>query len=263
MRKLVVVANAEAAEVEQPGIRAFDDPAAAIAPELAPILIAVFVILPMRNDEVNAPVLQPLPELPTVVAAIGDDPDRLLLRATGPDAPHRYGRKRRFREVTLREIGGRKVHSERNTRAVDQYHELCPLTLACFADASAPFFAGANVPSRKASLQSSWPRASNSLRKARQRLSHTSCRSHSLSRRQQVAPLGYCGGTSRHRAPVRSTQRMPSKQSRFSARGRPPRTDGFIVGNNGAIFAHCVSVNNRRMSPSLHRVNLYTIQFGF
>jgi hypothetical protein len=146
-------------------------------------------------------------------------------------------------------VGRRKVHSERNTRAVDQYHELCALTLACEADAGAPFVAGAQVASRKASLQSSWPRPSSSLRKARHSVSHTSCRCHSASRRQHVAGLGYRDGRSPQRAPVRNTQRMPSRQPRSSARGRPPFGYRRGFGNSGAIRAHCASVSNGAIHP--------------
>ncbi len=125
-------------------------------------------------------------------------------------AGHRYLGERLFRQLRLGAIGRRKVHAERNTLAVDQDHTFRPLTLACFADARAPFFAGAKVPSKNASLQSSWCASSRSFRNARQSESHTSARSHSPSRRQHVAYAGYRSGMSRHRAPLRSTQRMPS-----------------------------------------------------
>lgn len=146
-------------------------------------------------------------------------------------------------------MGSRKVHAERNTRAVDQYHELCALTFACEADAGAPFFAGAKVASRKASLQSSCPWRSRSLKNARQIVSHTSCRSHVASRRQHVTPLPYRAGTSRQRAPVRSTQRIPSRHARSSTRGRPPWGYRLGFGNSGAIRAHSASVSNGVIHP--------------
>ncbi|MDB4917695.1 MAG: hypothetical protein JWM95_5339 [Gemmatimonadetes bacterium] len=151
---------------------------------------------------------------------------------------------------------GRPVPSTNTMRFV-------PFPVRVFADASTPFFAGANVPSRKASLQSNWPHASSSLRKARHSDHHTSCRSHSASRRPQVAPLAYGGGTSRQRAPLRSTHKIPSKPSRSAARGHPPRGGAFPFGNTGAIFAHCASVRRRRMRRSSNRVIHHTIQRGF
>lgn len=243
MLDLVVVADRQTPEAQQPGICSFDDPSAPIAAETASILIQMLPMRTMGDNQLDAATLQPLPQGATVVAAIGDNAGGLLLRTSRARTAHGYRGERRFREVALGEIGRRKVHSERNTRAVDQYHELRPLTLACVADASAPFFAGANVPSRKASLQSSWARPSNSLRKARQRDNQTSWRSHSPSRRQHVVGLGKCSGKSRHRAPVRSTQRMPSKHPRSGARGRPPRRWRLGFGSSGATFAHCASVS--------------------
>jgi len=94
-------------------------------------------------------------QVAAVVGAVSDDPLELLALRL------RYFCEGGFRELALREVGSRKVHSERNTRAVDQYHALCPLTFACFSDAEAPFFAGAKVPSMKASLQSSCPASSS------------------------------------------------------------------------------------------------------
>jgi hypothetical protein len=63
-------------------------------------------------------------------------------------------------------------------------------------------------------------------------------------RRQQVKPLGYSAGRSRHRAPTRRTQRMPSKQLRLDVHGRPRlsfRRCG--AGNKSSICFHCWSVS--------------------
>jgi hypothetical protein len=91
------------------------------------------------------------------------------------------------------------------------------------------------------------PRASSSERKARQTLSHTPCFSHRANRRQQVAALGYSSGKSRQRAPVLSTQRMPSSTCRLSAHGRPRL---FSTGSNGSILCHCASDRNAFRIPS-------------
>ncbi len=230
MLELIVVAGDEAAEVVQPRMGALNDPAAPVAAQTASVLIAVLPIREMRDDQLNAAPFQADPELPAIVPAIGDDALRVLFRATRPRAGDGDVGERRFRELRLGEIGRRKVHCERNTLAVDQYHKLCPLTLACFADAGAPFFAGAKVPSRKASLQSSCAASSRSARNARHSESQTSARSHSPRRRQHVAYAGYRSGMSRHRAPLRSTQRIPSITARSAARGRPPWGFAFGLG---------------------------------
>jgi hypothetical protein len=65
----------------------------------------------------------------------------------------------------------------------------------------------------------------------------------SLKRRQQVEGSGYSAGRSRHLAPVLRTQRIPSRQARSSAGGRPPLGRGGRGGINGLIFSHCSSVN--------------------
>ena len=67
----------------------------------------------MRHDELNTAVLEPRPERVTVVAAIGNDPRGLLLRAPGAAAGDGYLGERRFRELDLRDVGRRNVHSER------------------------------------------------------------------------------------------------------------------------------------------------------
>jgi hypothetical protein len=125
--------------------------------------------------------------------------------------------------------------------AVDHHHPLRAFAPLGFADAVAPFLAGAKLPSTKLSLQSNWPRASSSARNWRHTSNHTSCASHNCKRRQQVLGLGYSGGRSRQRAPVLSTHKMPSNTRRLSAHGRPRPED---CGNNGSIFFHCSSVKN-------------------
>src|SRR5262249_33302471 len=86
--------------------------------------------------------------------------------------------------------------------------------------------------------------SSNSPRNVRQIGSQTPCSSQSFSRRQQMLGEGYCRGRSFHRAPERSTHKMPSKHLRSSARLRPPAGDGFTFGDSGWIFIHCSSVSS-------------------
>lgn len=75
--------------------------------------------------------------------------------------------------------------------------------------------------------------------------SHTSCSSHCFNRSQQVAGEGYLSGRKRHAEPVRSTHKMPSRQSRLEAQGRPRLSlRRFGSGSSGSINSHCASVNN-------------------
>jgi hypothetical protein len=64
-----------------------------------------------------------------------------------------------------------------------------------------------------------------------------------LSLRQQVEGLEYLFGKSAQGAPVRRTQRIPSKTLRLSAQGLPPFFDFLGFGNNASIFFHCSFVN--------------------
>lgn len=262
----MLIPRGETAEAEQPAVRALDDPPPSIPPQGTAILEALTAATSMRRDQLDTPVAESCIKGRAVVGFVGHYALRFLPRSSRACPWDGDLRERGFRKDDFREIGRRHVDSERKTRAVDQYHKLCPLTFACAADASAPFFAGAKVPSRKASLQSTWPRSSNSPRKVRQRVSHTSASSHSASRRQQVAGLGYWSGRSRQRAPVRKTQRMPSKQARSAAPGRPPRGLRLGGGNNGAIFAHWISVpctDGLRITPCREQCGQDITAHGF
>jgi hypothetical protein len=138
-----------------------------------------------------------------------------------------------------------KVVPQRNTRAVDHHHPLRALAPLGFPDSRAPFFAGAKLPSKKASLQFNCWRSFNSPRNARQIVSQTSCSSQSRSRRQQVDGDGNSSGISCQRAPLRSIHKMPSNTLRSLARGRPPRGRDGRLGSKGQIFSHWASVSNR------------------
>jgi hypothetical protein len=141
------------------------------------------------------------------------------------------------------------LRSQWNALAIDQYHPLRALAPLGFANSSAPFFADTKLPSRKVSSQSSSWSWFSAASKARQACNQTPCSSHCRNRRQQVGPLGYSAGRSRHRAPVLSTHRMPSKHSRFAAQGRPrPSRLRFGAGKKYSINAHCQSLS--RMLPA-------------
>jgi len=192
--------------------------------------------------------MQAFPERITVVAFVCNEPSRIFSRPTAALSRHGDGVQGLVDQRHFR--WGRRVQvvSQRNTLAVDHHHPLRALAPAGGADTTAPFFAGAKLPSMKASDQFNWPRSSNSARRARHAFNQTSCSSQSLSRRQQVEGLGYVLGRSAQGAPVRGIQRMPSKTLRLSLHGRPPRRDTFGFGKSGSIFFHCASVSFQRSS---------------
>jgi hypothetical protein len=251
---LMIIANQQSSEIAQPGEGAFDFPPVAVASKYAAIVEGGLApSAAMRADEQDAFVEKTPTQRIAVVGPVGDDTQGPLLWPSPAAAGHRYPIQRAFRQCYFPRAGRDQLASQRNTLAVDHHHPLRALSLLGFADAVAPFLAGAKLPSRNDSLQSSLPRWSSSLRNCRQILSHTSCSSHCRSRRQQVLGLGYSLGKSRQRAPVLSTQRIPSNTWRWSAQGRPRlRT----LGKSGSILAHCSSDKNAFCIHSFSQIAL-------
>ena len=238
-----VVTDCQSAIVTEPGIGPFDFPAPFVAAQLASVRKRLFAFVnTVRNNQLNTPSFQPSPQRVAVVPHIGDNPHRLTPRATAP-ARHFYLRQGRFRQSAFVGRGRRQECSQRNTLAIDQYHPARALAAPAVADGRAPFFAGAKLPSINVSCQFSRCRWSNRESNWRQAASRAPLSSHRRSRRQQVTPLGYWGGKSRQRAPERKTQRIPSKQDRSLAGGRPVLLRlGRPLRNSGSIFFHWPSV---------------------
>ena len=246
--EMVILAHQQPAEVTEPRERPFDFPAVAVPPQRPAIVERRFpAILAMRTDQQHPALQQSPAQRIAVVTPVGDDPQGSLLRSPRPSTRHRDPRQGAFGQGHFRRTGRDQLASQRNTLAVDHHHPLRPFAAFGLADAEAPFFAGAKLPSKKLSLQSRVPRWSSSARKARQILSHNPCCSHWRNRRQQVLALGYSLGKSRQRAPVLSTQRMPSTTCRWSRQGRPR---DLVFGSNGSIRSHCASVRNGFGIPS-------------
>src|SRR5271166_6467646 len=241
----MLMTNQQPAKLAEPGVSSFHDPAALITPQFAPILVAPFlIVLPVRRNQFNASLLQPLTQRVRIVAAVGDHPFRFLSRTafgTGnPDFGQRGFRKRNFcRRGTFQ------PNSQRKTLTVDQYHPLRALAPLGFPDRRAPFFAGAKLPSRKVSSHCSRPSSSSAPSSARHACSHTPSSSHCFSRRQQVEGEGNSSGRKRQAAPVCKIHRMPSKHARFEAQGRPRLSRRRLgSGSNGSINSHCSSLNS-------------------
>jgi len=248
-----VVAHDQAPEISQPGKRAFDFPSPSVAAQCPAILGRRFAaVLTMRTDQLDAAPMQSSSQGIAVVGPVGDESSRLGLGTAPAGTRYAHLPKRAFDQGHFRRRGAVQVVSQRNTLAVDHHHPLRALAPLGFADPVAPFLAEAKLPSMKLSLQSSWPRRSNSARNCRHTLSHTSCSSHRRKRRQQVAGLTpKSGGRSRHRAPVLSIQRMPSSTARLSFHGRPALE---YCGKSGSSLAHWESDNMGFAIPSFSRI---------
>lgn len=241
---ITIPSDNQSAIIAQPGKSPLDFIATPIPPHFASIVILLLlVVASVRANQLNTPLLQSLAKSVTIVSLVGNQAFRIFPRTALAFTRHSDIVQRLFEQLDFR--WGRRVQvvCQRNTLAVDHHHPLRAFAPFGWADALAPFFAGAKLPSTNASDQSSWPFASSWPRNARQASSHTSCSSHNLSRRQQVEGLGYCFGKSAQGAPVRSIQRMPSNTLRLSAQGLPPRLDFLGFGSNGSIFSHCDCVS--------------------
>jgi hypothetical protein len=239
------MANQQASELAEPGVGSLHNPAALITPQFAPIFVAPsLVVFAVGRNQFNPSLFQSLTQWVGVVGAVGDYALRLLpwaaFAAWNPDFGERGFRKRNF-------TGGGtfQPNSQRKTLTVDQYHPLRPLAPLGFPHGDAPFLAGAKLPSKKVSSHFNRPSSSSAPSRVRQAFNHTPLSSHCLSRRQQVEGEGNSSGKNRHAAPVCRTHRMPSKQPRFDAQGRPRLSCRRLGGGSmGSTNSHCSFVNS-------------------
>lgn len=241
----MLMTNQQSAKLSEPCVGSLHDPPAKVAPEFAPVFVtSLLVVIPVRHNQVDAAFSQSPTQRVGIIPAIGDHALGLLPRTAFSARDADFG-ECGFRKRNFTRRGTFQPNSQRKTLTVDQYHPLRSLATLGFADSGAPFFAGAKLPSRKVSSQRSNPSWSSAPSSVRQASSHTSRACHSCSRRQQVEGDGYSSGKKRHAAPVCRTQRIPSKQARFGAGGRPRLSFLRVgLGSNGSINCHCSSVNS-------------------
>jgi hypothetical protein len=260
----VFVTNQQAAELPEPGIGSFDNPAAKIAPQFPPIFVApLLVVFPVRHDQLDAALLQSPTQRVGIIAPVCDYTLGLLpwaaLRSRHADFGERGFRKRNF---CWR--GTFQPNSQRKTLTVDQYHPLRSLAALGFTDCGAPFFAGAKLPSRNVSFHLSRPSSSRAPNSARHASSQTPSSSHCLSRRQQVAGEGNSSGRNRHAAPVWRIHKIPSKHARLGAGGRPRLSFRRLdFGSKGSTNCHCSSVNSfcRFFMTEAHQLTHFTRKY--
>lgn len=239
------MANQQPTELTKPCIGALDDPATFVSAQFAAIFVLPqLVVFSIGHDQLDAALAEPLAQRIGVVGAVRDHSFGLLPRAAfGPgDADFC---ERGFGKRNFSRRGTFQPNSQWKTLAVDQYHPLRPLAPLGFTDCGAPFLAGAKLPSRNVSSHFNRPLPSSAPSSVRHAPSQTPCSSHCFSRRQQVAGEGYLSGRKRHADPVRRTHKMPSRQSRLEAQGRPRLSlRRFGLGSSGPISSHCLSVNS-------------------
>ena len=229
-RTFSLIACDQSTEATEPTNSTLNAVASFVSPKLAPILsLGFFPILAMGTDQVNASFGQPIPQGIRVGRPIIDQSWESTTRTTRSGTRHRNLCQQRLNQGHFVRRRRGKFDSQRHTLAVCHHHKLHTLSAFGFSDQGPPFLAPAKVPSANTSCQSSWPWASNSPKKARPALSHTSASCHSWSRRQQVLKEGYPRG--------RST-------SRSGMRLRPPLGERGGLGNKDSILAHWASVTS-------------------
>ena len=242
------VSNNKGPEITYPRKGAFNFPSFSIPSEFSSILcLRFFSIFSVRTNQLYSPFFKLFTKWIAIITFISNQALWAAFRPSRALSWYFDLFKRLVNKSHLRRGCRGNGASQRNTLAVDHHHPLRTFTSLGFSDAGAPFFAGAKLPSMKASSQSKSAFSSSSERNLRQTSSQTPCSSHSLSLRQHVEGLGYTLGRSLHLAPLRKTQRMPSKTCRLPAGGRPTRP-GFGLGNKGSSLFHCSSFINRVVS---------------
>ena len=239
------ISNNQAAIVADPRKGALNFPSFAIAPELSTILnFGLFSIFSVWADKLYLTITQIFSQFITVIGTVANQTLWITFRSSRTISRHLDLSQNFINQCYfVRGCRGNGA-SQRNTLAVDHHHPLRSFAPFGFSNPRAPFFAGAKLPSIKASSQSKSACSSRSPKNLRHTFSHTPSSSQWLNLRQHVDALGYRFGRSFHLAPVRRIHRIPSRTCRLSAQGLPTRPVlGF--GNKGSIFSHCSSFINR------------------
>ena len=252
-----VITDLNTTKVLQPSVGTLDFPASSITAQLAFVLErAANPAAAIGYDQFRSSAQQTSPQGIGIITTVSNHSPQPFPRTSALGTRYSHPRQCAFREPKLGNLRRRKLRSDRYALAVDHHHALRTFPATGLAHSRAPFFAITKVASRKASSQSRSLRSSKRASSACQACNHTPSSSHRRRRRQQVEPSGNSAGKSRHRAPTRRTQRMPSKQLRLDAQGRPrPSRRRLGSGNKSLICFHCWSVSiptaNRTQIPIL------------
>jgi hypothetical protein len=234
----------EPAEVLHPREEPFDFPSPAISPQFAPILGLVPAAAPVGSDHFDVVFFgEPLVERVRVISFVADEPGREFVeKASGKNFLNKLALGRRS---ALHRYG------ERNTVINGDSDDLGALAAPRGADGKAPFLALAKVASTNASSRFSLPCSCNRLASKRSASSSFPLRIHCWNLRWQVWYGGYFSGSSRHCAPVPSTQNTPLSTARVSCQGRPRLSSRRCGLSTGSITAHCSSVSSQRPVTAL------------
>ena len=235
---MVFPSNNSPAEVMQPADGSFHDPTSSVSAELSLVRHwSMFSILSCWTNQVDATLRHASSQRIAIGRFVVDQSFR-------KDVCNHPAFKKSFNQHHLVDVGRFRVNRERKASAIYKEHDLCPFATTSRPDLITPFFADENVPSANVSEQSTFPLSCSFSRSRRRTSSMTPVSVHRLNHRWHVDFEGKSFGKSFQRAPVLSTHRMPSRQSRGCTRGRPPSSPGGSHGNKSSINSHCLSVSS-------------------
>jgi hypothetical protein len=149
---LILIAHRNPAVAQQPAVQAFNLPSPLVTSQRPTVLrFRSGAIATMWSDHLDATLSQCSIQRVRVI--------RLVANQTFGFIRHKTGIKRGLNKLGFMRRSTRYVNGDRKARAVCNCHDLAPFATLGFADGSAPFLAGTNVPSIKHSAKSIWPRA--------------------------------------------------------------------------------------------------------
>ena len=216
----------QATKILKPGVRSLYDPSVPVPAKFAFILMSRnLVFITRRNNRLNTATDQQSPKFIAVIGSVCNEPLRFAL-FTLPDfyldAVKRRLCQRHFRGGSLLH-----VYSERSTRAIGQYHELCSLATFCLPDQWAPFFARTNIPSIKHSSQRTFCWSESWLRKARHRFRRTPVSAHG----------GRCSSSRISRA-IHSTEHLSRESKECPRSTSDRRREGVLLFDSVGVWAN-------------------------
>jgi hypothetical protein len=179
--------NEEPAELTEPGVGAFDNPASFVASELPSVFVSpALAVLAVRHDEVDASLFEPFAERVGVVGAVRDHAFRLLSRTALGTRDFDLG-ERGFRKRNFSRRGTFEPNSQPKTATSTSTIHFVPLPRLVLPTAEPPFSPARSCRPGTPLLTAAGLRRPAHPAGARHASSHTPCSSHCFKRRQQVA----------------------------------------------------------------------------
>ena len=150
---MIFISNHNPPEVLKPGKKVLHLPPPPIRSQLSPILGFRFLApISMRRNHLN--IATSKQAMIKVIAVIGFVTNKLIGSIFSKATVNCF-----FNQFYFMGRSSFNLSGDRKTRRVCDCHDLGDFAALCLADSKTPFFAGAKVPSIKASRMSIWPRS--------------------------------------------------------------------------------------------------------